>query len=579
MPKHRRRGLIDWLVRPERILLFGTGPLADEIADAFQRAGRPLYRNTERLPTGRGRTNNPTLILTDAAARDAPLIQDLAPRRVILVADGLEPPAVPRDLADVPCATFAIASTAARALLLRWPLHEGFDRAFEQIPHLVVAGRDAPADALIAQALRLMHYGGERPWLTLVSDDPAAYRSALLAAYPSVNGIARLRFAEPALSFEPTAPPVTGVFVCLKPATTALAVAERLRDAIRTGQSVSPPIQVEIGAAEPGGTIDDWDGQIRPFSYRRVACCPTVLLDERDDDLAQIVHDHYRDTIAALGRDPDQAPAGRPWEQLDESYRRASRQQADHLWAKLALCDTVARPEEQVESFRFTPLEAERLAEIEHNRWAADRYLDGWTHGPIRDNQRRHHPQLVPYAELSGPMKDLDRFAVRLTPVLLARFGRAMARMLIVGVPDSDVDPGYRLDRLADRVLARLAERYPDRALVLAGPFTNTATQTFARVGLECYGASLFLVAPVPLAETLATQRDLEARRAWLELVAQVERRIAVPGPSALAEWFSRRAEILVRVGLKGTDVAQADGLKQVWIDPGAGTIEWGFEY
>ncbi|MEY6432742.1 RyR domain-containing protein [Thioalkalicoccus limnaeus] len=574
----RRSGLIDWL-RRERILLIGNGPLADEITNAFERAGRPLYRNAEQHLTRRGRDIGATLILTDLSARALTLIRGLAPRRVILVADGREPPAVPSGLADLPCATVAIESTAARALLLRWPLHEGFDRAFGQIPHLVVAGRDAPADALIGQALRLMHYGGERPWLTLVSNDPAGYRSALLAAYPSVNRIAQLRFAELARPCEPTDPPVTAMFVCLRPAARALAVAERLRDAVQAGQSVSPPIQVEIGAAEPGGTIDDWDGQIRPFSYRRMACCPTALLDQRDDDLAQIVHDHYRDTIAAQGRDPNQAPAGRPWEQLDDSYRRASRQQADHLWAKLALCDTAARPEEQVESFRFAPLEVERLAEIEHSRWAADRYLDGWTHGTIRDNQRRHHPQLVPYAELSGPMKDLDRFAVRLTPVLLARFGRAMARMLIIGVPDADIDPGDRWDQVSDRVLARLAERYPDRALVLAGPFTTTAAQTLARLGRAHYDASLFLVAPVPVAETLAAQRDRETRRAWLELVAQVDRRITVPGQSALAEWFARRAQILIRIGVKGTSVARADGLKQVWIDPATGTAEWGFEY
>ena len=78
------------------------------------------------------------------------------------------------------------------------------------------------------------------------------------------------------------------------------------------------------------------------------------------------------------------------------------------------MTDCQAVPESQVESFAFAPVEVERLAVIEHGRWAADRWLDGWSYAPTRDNARKHHPQLIPYQQLSGPMKDLDRFAVRL---------------------------------------------------------------------------------------------------------------------------------------------------------------------
>ena len=123
----------------------------------------------------------------------------------------------------------------------------------------------------------------------------------------------------------------------------------------------------------------DWDGQVMPFSWLRDACQPEVLLDHQGDELARVIHDHYQDSIAAQGRDPSEEPAGRPWEALPASYRNANRHQADHLWAKLAVTDCRAVPEELVESFAFAPLEGERLAIIEHARWAADRYLDGWS--------------------------------------------------------------------------------------------------------------------------------------------------------------------------------------------------------
>ena len=188
----------------------------------------------------------------------------------------------------------------------------------------------------------------------------------------------------------------------------------------------------------PGGGIDDWDGQIVPVSWLDAACGAKALLDGSGDRLAQVIHDHYRDTTEAQGRDPALEPAGRPWALLDGSYRDASRYQADHLWAKLAATDCRTVPLAEAPAFAFAPLEVERLAEIEHRRWAADRYLNGWTYAAVRDNAQRHHPQLVPYADLSEPMKDLDRYVVRLVPTLLARSGRALVRGLIVGIAQAD---------------------------------------------------------------------------------------------------------------------------------------------
>ncbi|MBK8637112.1 MAG: hypothetical protein IPN92_02110 [Chromatiaceae bacterium] len=146
----------------------------------------------------------------------------------------------------------------------------------------------------------------------------------------------------------------------------------------------------------PGGRVEDWDGQIIPVSYLREACRAPVLLEGSGDEIARTIHDHYRDTIAAQGRDPDGEPAGQPWETLANSYRQANRHQADHIWAKLAVSDCHAVPEELVESFVMSPLQVEQLALIEHQRWAADRHLDGWRYGPVRDNRLKHHPNSSP---------------------------------------------------------------------------------------------------------------------------------------------------------------------------------------
>ena len=51
----------------------------------------------------------------------------------------------------------------------------------------------------------------------------------------------------------------------------------------------------------------------------------------------------------------------------------------------------------------------EELAANAHDIWARQRMSDGWTHGPKRDDDRKQHPGLVPYAELSESEKEYDR--------------------------------------------------------------------------------------------------------------------------------------------------------------------------
>jgi RyR domain len=53
----------------------------------------------------------------------------------------------------------------------------------------------------------------------------------------------------------------------------------------------------------------------------------------------------------------------------------------------------------------------ERLAENAHDIWARQRMADGWTFGQARDDAKKYHPCLVPYAELPESEKVYDRNA------------------------------------------------------------------------------------------------------------------------------------------------------------------------
>jgi ryanodine receptor 2 len=77
----------------------------------------------------------------------------------------------------------------------------------------------------------------------------------------------------------------------------------------------------------------------------------------------------------------------------------------------------------------------ERLAENAHDRWSQQRLKDGWTYGPQRDDARKKHPGLVPYAELPESEKEYDRIAALQSLKAIIALGYRIER-------DPSPDPG-----------------------------------------------------------------------------------------------------------------------------------------
>lgn len=51
----------------------------------------------------------------------------------------------------------------------------------------------------------------------------------------------------------------------------------------------------------------------------------------------------------------------------------------------------------------------ELLAKNAHDNWARERFSEGWSLGPIRDDANKEHPCLVPYDQLPDLEKKYDR--------------------------------------------------------------------------------------------------------------------------------------------------------------------------
>lgn len=66
---------------------------------------------------------------------------------------------------------------------------------------------------------------------------------------------------------------------------------------------------------------------------------------------------------------------------------------------------------------------AEKLAENTHEVWAQGKLDDGWTYGETLDREKKTHPLLIPYEELTEGDKDYDRRTSLETLKLLIKLG------------------------------------------------------------------------------------------------------------------------------------------------------------
>jgi len=135
---------------------------------------------------------------------------------------------------------------------------------------------------------------------------------------------------------------------------------------------------------------------------------PELVMKQSLNRLAQKMHSLYR----AQADYP--VP---PWEALSDFLKRSNFAAADHLLTKARLLlpemDVKAlNPEvcrKAVRRFEALPDEGqERCRRIEHSRWVLFHALYNWRYAPVRNNDAREHPMMVPYEALDETERAKD---------------------------------------------------------------------------------------------------------------------------------------------------------------------------
>jgi len=156
---------------------------------------------------------------------------------------------------------------------------------------------------------------------------------------------------------------------------------------------------------------------VRGFSVLDEVCEHWVELVLRSpglhEDLARRVHRSYVRHRREEGEEND--PSMEPWDTLPEDLQESNRKQVADFERKIEQIGYtfVQAQDAEPKAFEFTPEQVEHLAQLEHDRWIAERLAAGWTYAPVRDVKLRTNPYLICWQCLDDPIRERDRQAMR----------------------------------------------------------------------------------------------------------------------------------------------------------------------
>jgi hypothetical protein len=281
-----------------------------------------------------------------------------------------------------------------------------------------------------------------------------------------------------------------------------------------------------------------------------------------------------------VGRAPTLGPltALVDYEDLSDHLREENRGVVRDLPQRLAVLGFVLRQDAPagapaVVLDRKDP-RVELLARQEHERWVRLKQKRGWRYGDPRDDARKLHPCLVPWAQLPEKERAKDRQQILSLPRIVSAAGMTMARLedpgeLRVGVT------GHRVlaepEKIAAGIaaaLAHIAELHPGRPLAVMSALAEGADRLVVEAARK-RGARLTAVLPLPKYDYLEDFAGTASKDEFLELLALADEVVEAKAPRGAGRRASDSREAAYAAGGEAV-LGRSDVLLAVWDGRGA---------
>jgi hypothetical protein len=342
-------------------------------------------------------------------------------------------------LNDARTRVLASPAVAARALSLAHPPFLIARQLGHARVHALILGFGQTGQALARELIvngRTTYLAPPR--ITVIDPMAKALEGVLRVRAPELDACADTAFIDGEISGRALRPgpgviaadiaaagPITAAYVCLSQDAAALSAAATLQALLRAMDITPPPIFVRLrGAGAIGASGGEGLDALIPFGDLSAVLEASEFLADAPDAVGRAFHEAYRAQLAADQRDGPASESALPWDRLAETFRQSTRDTIAHIPAKFASAGVDPRQWRGVRGLPRlardqrlfeTPDQLEDLARLEHERWLAQRRMDGWRAADVRDNARRRHPSIRPYAALPEDMKAVDRAFIRQT--------------------------------------------------------------------------------------------------------------------------------------------------------------------
>ena len=311
--------------------------------------------------------------------------------------------------------------------------------------HAVIVGFGHMGEAVARDiCVNCIATGLEKPRLTIIDLEADARKAALKLRVPELDKVCDLVACQgafgggqqPPRDLAADAPPITCIYLCLPDDHSALTAMGSVSAWLRREEAETAPVYIRLRDQQ---TLPVEPGQYQVFGDHQALLRESDFCGSGIDHVARTYHQAYLDSLPAdATKSSDVSEVDHAlvaWENLKEIYRISNRFVVEHLPAKIASAGLPRRRWlncESIPDFSSNPIDLtsdaellEQMAELEHERYNAERRWNGWKFAPKRRNERLEHNCLVPFDSLDQATKQYDREFVRTTQDVLNRRKRS----------------------------------------------------------------------------------------------------------------------------------------------------------